>query len=187
VGGPLRLGPTPQRARPTSPAWAPRRLQVELARQVVSRDAAEWLAPGGEPLSLVAGLDISFFPAAADAPPAAGPPAAQPPPATGHQGGRAVATLAVLSFPGLELRHSELLEARMGVPYVPGLLGFRWAFWGRASWHGAATGCRRAQHAALAALGNARQSACPLAPATRLPFSRAAPPHQGRFRRTLSS
>ncbi|KAI8477289.1 MAG: endonuclease V-domain-containing protein [Monoraphidium minutum] len=39
--------------------------------------------------------------------------------------GRAVAALAVLALPGLELTHLELLETPLAVPYLPGLLGFR--------------------------------------------------------------
>lgn len=111
------LAPIPPRSRQ----------QEAMAARVVRRDGAPWLLqPGGWPahLSLVAGLDISFFPAPgpaaspAGAQPtsAAGPapaaPAGQcgeegeaPPPAAAE---RAIAALAVLSFPELEVRHMQL-------------------------------------------------------------------------------
>ncbi|KAL4450544.1 hypothetical protein ABPG77_000900 [Micractinium sp. CCAP 211/92] len=117
--------------------------QEVMATQVVRRDDGSWLRqPGGwaAHLTLVGGLDISFFPASsptasppAELPSAAGcpiPAAAMqqsegeaPPPSAPE---RAVAALAVLSFPGLEVQHVELLELpALGAPYLPGFLGFR--------------------------------------------------------------
>lgn len=43
-------------------------------------------------------------------------------------GERAVAALAVMSYPDLVLRHVELMEADVTVPYIPGMLGFRWVY-----------------------------------------------------------
>lgn len=116
-----------------------------MSTQVIRRDDASWLRqPGGwaAHLALVGGLDISFFPASgptasrpAELPSAAGctlHAAAEkqgvgdaPPPSPPE---RAVAALAVLSLPGLEVQHVELLELpALGAPYLPGFLGFRCA------------------------------------------------------------
>ncbi|KAI3424331.1 hypothetical protein D9Q98_009884 [Chlorella vulgaris] len=130
------------------------REQAALRSRVIRHNDAEWLAGGPDcatddpfsQLQLVAGLDISFFPSAANdaaaastdnascitsdglgASPLPGTTVAEEPtPAAGAAAGdRAVAALAVLSFPDLQLRHLELLELQLSVPYLPGLLAYR--------------------------------------------------------------
>jgi hypothetical protein len=44
---------------------------------------------------------------------------------------RAVAALAVLTFPALQLRHLEVAEVALGAPYLPSFLGFRWVLGGQ--------------------------------------------------------
>jgi hypothetical protein len=44
---------------------------------------------------------------------------------------RAVAALAVLTFPALQLRHLEVAQVALGAPYLPGFLGFRWVLGGQ--------------------------------------------------------
>lgn len=131
-----------------------RREQAALRSRVIQHNDAEWLGGGSDcatddpfsQLQLVAGLDISFFPSAANdaaaastdnascitsdglgASPLPGTKVAEEPtPAAGAAAGdRAVAALAVLSFPDLQLRHLELLELQLSVPYLPGLLAYR--------------------------------------------------------------
>jgi deoxyinosine 3'endonuclease (endonuclease V) len=122
------------------------REQLELARRVVRADDNDWMTAEG--LQLVGGLDISFHPSDAEdqstasatlshRPPASAPDAV---PVQGdasasavqsdacydsESAGRAVAALAVMSFPELELTHLELLDVDLNVPYLSGLLGFR--------------------------------------------------------------
>jgi deoxyinosine 3'endonuclease (endonuclease V) len=89
---------------------------------VIAHDDAEWLQRDWESeLKLVAGLDISFPTDGGSSSSGGGAGAGQ-----GSSTTRAVAALAALSYPELELRHSELLEVDVEVPYVPGFLGFRW-------------------------------------------------------------
>lgn len=99
----------------------PYRQQRLMAARVIATDVATWLLqPGGwrSHLTLVGGLDMSFL--ARDG--AGGAAGTQHPPAA------AVAALAVLSFPGLQLLHTELLRLdKLPAPYLPGFLGFRWA------------------------------------------------------------
>jgi deoxyinosine 3'endonuclease (endonuclease V) len=83
-----------------------------------SGKATETASAAGSRLQLVAGLDISFFP------PADKDGRSSPMP-TSPARERAVAALAVLSFPDLQLTHLEVMELRLGVPYLSGLLGFR--------------------------------------------------------------
>lgn len=129
----------------------PHRQQRALAARVIADDDAEWLPAGREgklqELRLIAGLDISFAggggaaetegcetegaAAASNAAEAGGSGAdtglgSSGGRAPGTGGGRAVAALAALNFPGLELVHLELMECDLDTPYVPGFLGFRW-------------------------------------------------------------
>ncbi len=70
-------------------------LQQELSGAVITRDEIG-------PIQLVAGADVGFEP-----------------------DGSAVAAVAVLGFPGLELRHQAVERSAATFPYVPGLLSFR--------------------------------------------------------------
>lgn len=62
---------------------------------------------------------------AAHAEPAPAVPTAVPAAAAAAAGDRAVAALAVLSFPDLQLCHLELMQVQLALPYLPGFLGFR--------------------------------------------------------------
>jgi deoxyinosine 3'endonuclease (endonuclease V) len=66
----------------------------------------------GAAAALVAGLDITPVPRSGDD-------ACEP------LEERAVASLVVLSLPGLRPVHSDDLELALEVPYIPGYLGFR--------------------------------------------------------------
>ncbi|PSC76275.1 endonuclease V isoform X1 [Micractinium conductrix] len=97
-------------------AW--KRQQASLAPHVVLHDDADWLVSSSEGgdwqarLHMVGGLDISVFPSV-DA-------------SGGSGNGGGVASLAVLAFPSLALRHLEQLHLpSLTAPYIPGFLGFR--------------------------------------------------------------
>lgn len=129
---PLLAGPPPHRRRRSRRRRRPlcfnsplqqHRQQRELAARVVTCDDAPWLQPGApDSLQLVGGLDVSFAPAVSSGA-GAGAPAAAPTTAPAVE---AVAALAVLSWPALQLRHLELLPlGPPALPYLPGFLGFR--------------------------------------------------------------
>lgn len=91
------------------------REQVRLAGMVSQVDASDFglLDDGGAcALTLVAGVDVAYWPPAGATVPAPSPE-------------RAAAALVVLSFPDLCQVYSDVLEVDVALPYLPGLLGFR--------------------------------------------------------------
>ena len=80
--------------------------QIELSSKLIEVDAFSWSlsASHGRELRLVAGVDISFV-KGSDV--------------------DAVASLVVLSFPGMELVYQDFRYAPMRYPYIPGFLAFR--------------------------------------------------------------
>jgi len=92
---------------------APGRAESERAARLLRlRALAGRVEVQGGPgeLRCVAGADVSY---------------AAPAPEGGGAGPRAVAALAFLAFPSLELLHCELGEAQVDQPYEPGFLAFR--------------------------------------------------------------
>ena len=113
------LSPVAHRCTARARSRLPCSQQASLAPHVVLHDDADWLVSSSEGgdwqarLHMVGGLDISVFPSV-DA-------------SGGSGNGGGVASLAVLAFPSLALRHLEQLHLpSLTAPYIPGFLGFRY-------------------------------------------------------------
>ena len=130
-------------------AWAEER--IALKKRLVTVDAHPYVCGGafndpatmfnGAPLTLVAGVDVSYVknanaktktytttdqaPAPAGAAAAAAPDAREGATAETETEETAVACLTVLSFPSLECLHVDFEPAQMTTPYVAGFLAFR--------------------------------------------------------------